>query len=226
MSLRQLVSRLGLQEVARRLGVSVSTVRRWLRTSIPAHQAPNVTRVIKRHLAARIAREAQVAAATSFQDRMPMPVNPANQYDPATPLTPEQVLPQKPPRRYPGEFFDTYDSRNYFGEIHYIEVRQPLVEADRDTIMDAALSFWLGSGRDFIFATFVFYRYIAINPLYRGEMLRRAGTWTMDTPSTPAQATQQDFIDSFEAEWDRYLLWAESRLVWLDGVIVRTLDQK
>lgn len=234
MTLEELIARLGLAEVARRLHVSVATLKRWVRNGPSASGAAAVSRVVGRHLASRKAAQSR-RDGEAFRDSLEEPEE--------SELEPEQVLPKKPPnksrevqatKRAEGirAGRTAIDSEFNEGEAEWVTVGQSVLEVDIPELIRVAWGIYVDSGRDYVSVKFLFFRYIPFNPLYRGELVKKQGTWVEQWISTKAvSGTMTDASRSPLARYIEYYMeraqeWAQTRIIFLEMIGVSTFDRK
>jgi len=238
MTLAELVARVGLAEVARRVGVRPDTVTRWLRTSVSSRYTKTIAGIIARHLASRRGVETRQKRA-KFRAALPMPPEPYREkYRPTLGnLTPDQVLPRKPPieteaqlqaARIRGghEGDNTIDTDLYFGESTWMPVGAPVLEVDFAGLADQVIAFWQASARNWCRVIFMFFRYIPFNPLYRGELAAKAGKWFDWWSSTHVNGSLQSIYSDMENVWTDARDAAYQRMIWLEAIKVSVFDNK
>lgn len=230
MSLEELVARIGLDETARRLGVSVRTVRKWLRTEPSFRGAEKIAEVIKRHLASV---KAVATRRRTFRESLPLPEFPNEIIgDESSPEidNEDDLLPGRPPPHVaPDGFRAKYESTRYMGWNNYVVIGRPLVDVDNETIIDLAASVWQNSGEPLCFVELIFFRYIPFNPIYTGQMMRKQGTWVDWHSQTHVHSRLMgippNLSSEMEARLDEARRAAESRLIWIEAINVKTIDQ-
>lgn len=231
MSLAQLVALLGLDEVARRAGISPGTLKRWLRRGPSAAGARILSGIARRHLASKKS-AATKKRRRSFRDRVPMPDRPNQTInDERTPdLTPEQVKPGEPPVAAGAGVYEEgrerLETERYIGEVHTFTVGLPAVEVDGDGLADTVVRVWQQSGRTFARTIFLFFRFIPFNPLYKGEMIRKQGTWQDWWNSTPALGSMQSIAQSVLNCIEDAQRAAETRVIWIEQMQVHVFDDR
>lgn len=211
MSLAALIARLGLAEVARRAGVSVSTVRRWDRNGPSKAGEEILQRIAAAH---RRSQQAAATRAAKFRDAVPTP--------PEAGLPEEDVKPAKAPtydekrrairgvksmgstiatpkrdRRYAS---DRYQTERYHGERTWVHYGKSLVEVPVEDIIDAAETIWFKSGREWCQVTLLIFRFVPFNPAYNPNhhLFRKQGTWLDQWESTPHITQARDWARSRE----------------------------
>lgn len=225
MRLAGLIARLGIAEVARRLGVTARTVRRWDRQGVSARYAPKVDRVASRHV--RSAKAAETRR-RKFQESLPAPSEPY--IDLQFPrlgqtLTPEQVLPTRKPRRSEEPPSERYQSSRYIGRIYHVSIDRPVLDVDPSEIVDIVFAYWLRHGTTFVWVEFLFFRYIPFNPIYKGELVAKQGTWDAWYSSTPARATSHEVERAIENVMDDAIFAAQRRMQWFSAIKIYLLDE-
>lgn len=211
MTLRELVARLGLTEVARRVGVSARTVKGWLRKGVSARYQAKVDAVIYRHV--RSARAASSAKQRrTFRDSVPQP--------PQSELPPEQVKPKAPPapkKRGDGllsEGVSKLNTNTFYGEIHTFNIDQPVLLVSAEEIADSVVRLWQERELTFCRGFFLFIRYIPFNPLYKGELIKLQGTWASRWASTEAWSTEEPIRKSIARVIRVAQHEAQRRVIW------------
>lgn len=211
MSLSALIARLGVAEVARRAGVTVATVRRWLRNG-PSPAGKEILAGI----AQRFVRAAKAAETRrrQFQERVPTP--------PETELPEEDVKPGKAPtrdekrraisavklgstiaspkppprgRRYRS---DTYQTERYYGERTWVHYGKSLLDVAVDELVETAETIWHDSGRDWCQVILLVFRFVPFNPAYNPghHLFKQQGKWIEQWESTPHITQARDWARS------------------------------
>ncbi len=258
MNLVTLVARLGLAEVARRVGVSPATVKLWLRQGPSARGREKLIAVTRRHVAGRKGYETRQRRAT-FHGSLPLPPEPFARFDrklwigpkedeylnenygrgiPSSgELSDEQLLPQKPPVETKADLNrarkragytggKVVNTDRYYGESEWVTIGKPMLEVDVAGMARNVSSAWKISRRVWCQVRFLIFRYIPFNPLYKGEMVNRQGTWADWWTSTELFGDQQSLENGVEVAMTRALQAAASRVIWLEAMNIRTFDDK
>lgn len=239
MKLSTLVRLLGLVQVAKRAGVTPATIRRWLRHGPSDRGKVALKQVAKRR------RRAQKAAKTrtrqvEYRSQLPIPVTPVlDLHDPNEGdfEDPTDLLPKRRPietaaqlrdemQREGHDLSDTVNTEMYAGEREWFTVGQPLVNVPLQSIIESISDVWHSSGRRWVVARFLFFRYIPFNPLYRGEMLKDQGKWKPWWTSTLSMATELSIKNNVGYSMGVAYEAAQSRLIWFEGYRVDTFDLK
>lgn len=229
MSLRELVDRLGLAEVARRAGVSPATVQRWMARGPSAAGAATLAGIIKRHLAAKKGRAGQKKA-RDFRDALALPPMGGD-------LPPDEVKPPHPPPA-PEETRDRFDlvTDRYVGEVHVITVGQPALEVDWENLASFAARIFINSKRSYVRARFLFFRYITPTSLGKGSLIHKRGKWAEFWASTQVHSSTLGEASSFrnavatimdvrgEGREETLRDVAQRRILFLEQVHVHTFD--
>ena len=249
MNLSELIARLGLAVVARRLKVKPATVRRWEKHGPSASGLVKVEKVIRRHLASKKASQRR-RSREEFRAGLQMPPEPTQKIGDQTSgeLSRDEVLPKKRPVEterelkrirvragYDGE--EIINTNRYIGESVWLHIGEPVLEVDISELIENVISIWRQSDRTWCHVIFLSFRFFPFNPLYRGEMLKKQGTWEDIWRSTQTWSTERDIRNNIQAVFDGYLnrrgenvqgllLEAQSRMIWLESVKVRTFDDK
>lgn len=228
MTLAILVARLGLDEVARRAGVSPATLRRWLREGPSQKGGAVLAGIIRRHLASVRASEGRRRKA---QQRTGVEL-PAESELPA-----EQVLPTKRPdearevarlkrREGIGQGSRPIVSEFNIGETTWETIGKDVNEVSDSELIDIVVEIWRQSGRDNMQVKFFFLRFIPFNPMYKGELQRKQGTWVEQWQSTQAASSPYTMSRYIEFYLERAREWAETRVIFLEMIGVSTFDRR
>ena len=227
MNLADLISRLGASEVARRLGVSTRTIRRWRRRGVPGARQSDVASTIARHLGSRKAWQTRLAA---MRDQFPTPPAPVEDLlDPGSePL--DEVRPTKTPEeagltRYIGTR-DRIESTRWVGTGYTIPVDQGAGDVNWGTLWEEVLAAWDGTGQPFGRIIVHGFKYVPFNPIYTGAMIAKQGTWDARIYSTNYQRLSGPLEGEFMALADIYTEMAESRVAWIDSITVETVQER
>lgn len=241
MTLENLIDRLGLVEVARRAGVTVATLRRWLRYRPSKQGAETLRRVIRRHLASR------AAAATrkkrkEFPGSLPLPPEafavisprpfPGSGY-----LSEEEVLPVESPVQTKADFnrarkqagytgSKRVNTDAYSGEWNWITIGQSMLDVDPERIGAQVVEIWRHSRRTLCDVRFLSFRYVPFNPLYKGEMVNKQGKWFDWWTGTGIHGEARTIQDAVEVALGYQVSAAYNRVIWLEAMGVRTMDHK
>lgn len=229
MTLSQLVERLGRVELARRAGVTPATVGRWLSKGPSRAGAEIIRAVLRRHetstkAAATRRRSAQASTGIEVPQESELPS--------------EKVLPTKLPgdarevkaaKRAEGIGAGTkqqIDSIYNIGDIEWFTIGRPVSDVSESEIADLAVKAWQDSGRDYVQVKFLFFRYIPFNPLYRGELIKKQGTWVEWWAQTNAQSAINSITRNIEYVMDLSYKAAETRVIFLEMIGVATFDHR
>lgn len=225
MTLAELVARLGLAEVARRVGVSPATLRRWIARGPSAAGAARIQTVLRRHEGARRAAESRKRTST-FRDTIPTPPEselPANVVKPPAPPTSRSIEPEET---------TPYNTDRYTGEIHVVTVGQPVSEVDFDALGSFAARTWLHSRRAYVRARFLMFRYVTPGSPGKGGMVSRRGKWSEFWISTFVHSSESAIRNEISSlidegsEVGRETLRELSgrRIIWLEQMHLHTFD--
>lgn len=228
MTLAVLVARLGLDEVARRAGVSRATLRRWLREGPSQKGAAVLAAIIKRHLASLRAAESRRRSAQQETG-----IEPPSESE----LAPEQVLPTRLPesareverlKRREGieEGSRPIVSEFNIGETTWVTIGEDVNEIADSDLIDEVIAIWRRSGRDNMQVKFLFLRFIPFNPMYKGELQRKQGTWVEQWQSTQAASSPYTMSRYIEFYMERAREWAQTRVIFLEMIGVSTFDRR
>lgn len=236
MTLSDLVARLGVTELARRAGVTPATLKKWLMHGASARGAEALATVLRRH-------ETSTKAAATVKKQKQAAWN----VPPESELPPEDALPTKPPTKHDkkkalrAEDVDTtighkpvgaiighqpIDSIYNIGDVEWVSINKPVDEVEPGEIVDIAWRIYQDSNRDFIQVKFLFFRYIPFNPLYRGEMAKKQGTWVEWWAQTMALEKLGAFTSNVEQILDFSYRAAETRVIYLEMIGVLTFDHR
>lgn len=226
MNIAQLIARLGAETVARRVGVTPATVRRWGRRGVSDRYRDRVAGVAARH--ERSAKGAETRR-KRFQDSLPAPAEPYidlqfPRLGQTLPL--EDVLPTRKPKQISARESERYESTRYMGRIYYVSIDSPALDVSADEISDMVLAAWLRNGTTFCWVEFIFFRYIPFNPIYKGELTKKQGTWDVWYASTPARATSREISRAIENVMADAHFAAQRRMQWLSAIKIYLLDEK
>lgn len=159
------------------------------------------------------------------------------QVPPASELPAGQVLPiRKPTDREKKAAFraedlgaatkQPIDSIYNVGDVEWVTIGKPVDEVEASEIVDIAWRIYQDSNRDFIQVKFLFFRYIPFNPLYRGEMAKKQGTWVEWWAQTMALEKLGAFTSNVEQILDFSYRAAETRVIYLEMIGVLTFDHR
>lgn len=230
MTLRQLIAALGAAEVARRTGVNLTTLSRWVRLGPSARGAERVSEVIRRYKAAKKSAETRrIKVESERRKRFTLP--------PETELTPEQVLPTKTPKeskdvssikRSAGvsrQGVRRIDSSRSDGFVNWIRIEEDINDLDENSVIDQAVNYWEETGRDKCSVKLLFLRYIPYNPIYKGEMISKQGTWVDQWVTTATVSASNSIRNQISYYIDRAREWAETRVIFLGMIGVFAFDR-
>lgn len=236
--LRQLISRLGLSEVARRVGVLDTTVSRWLRSGVSSRGKEAVYEIFarsERSRAAAVTRKKRVRAAKgratraareAFQEEIAeaaqIPVGDAPRTPPKAKRTPDYQTPGAVP-------IDTF---RYEGESQTFTIGQPLDNVDDGSIAQLAVSTWQNARpfRAFCRVVFLFFRFVgrtSKDEWYRGQLIPREGKWfdwwASTKPFTTASSIDNAVIQTLDTARNHTI---GNHVVWLEQVQVNLFEWK
>jgi len=227
-TLQDLVARLGIAELARRAGVTPATLKKWLMHGPSARGAGVLATVLRRH---ETSTKAAVTRRRHAQEATGISVPPESE------LPAGQVLPIRTPTgrekkaAFRAEDLGTatkqpIDSIYTVGDIEWVTIGKPVDEVTVNEIVDIAWRIYQDSRRDFIQCKFLFFRYIPFNPLYRGELARKQGTWVEWWAQTKALETLNAFTNNVDYIMDFSYKAAETRVIFLEMIGVLTFDHR
>ncbi len=108
------------------------------------------------------------------------------------------------------------ETDRYIGSSYIVTIGAPLVEVNFDIIKDQVISVWRASGQPWCQVQFLLFRYIPYNPIYKGEMLNRQGTWIDFGVTTQLRAEKNDIENGIDSAFDLTLQKATYRVIWLE----------
>lgn len=228
-----LVARIGLAKFAARLGVKISTVKRWLSEGEPSFRyQPLVAEVARRHLTS-------VKAAATRRKKQQETLS--HLFPEESELTPEQALPSRLPGQtaegrkeikregIPGdETTVAIESSRNIGFTFWKTIGKPAWELVVSELTRIAVSVWQQSGLDYVAVKFLFFRYIPFNPIYTGEMIRKQGHWVEAWMSTKAVSSATRLGDYIKGVVDEVKLSIENlpRIVFLESMGVSVFNRR
>lgn len=251
MSFRALLARLGAEALARRLGVTAATIKRWSRQGLSGVGRGLLAELRERvrqreHARAqaeqrraereeRYRRAAEKAKRTRrrkqrFKDRLVTP--------PLSELPREDVLPDSPPvpggaaegeLRYRRIGTRNFDTNRYEGTTTTLHVGQPAYQVDWAALSRLVAGIWRESRRLFGRAIFLLFRYIPFNPLYRGPLVHNQGSWIDFWVSTPVENAYHKLVDGVMTVMDDLIDQPKGmlvRMLWLEQVQVQCFDYR
>lgn len=228
MNLAILVARLGLAEVARRAGVSVATLRRWIRSGPSQKGGAILAAIAKRHVASLRAGETRKRKA---QVRTGVEVPPSSE------LPAEQALPTRLPsesreverikkQEQIEEGSTPIVSEFNIGETTWRTIGKDVNEVSASEIAEIVVEIWRQNDRDNVQVKFLFLRFIPFNPMYKGELQKKQGTWVEQWQSTQAASSPNTISRYIEYYIDRARTWAETRVIFLETIGVSTFNRR
>lgn len=222
MTLADLVARLGIAELARRAGVTPTTLKKWLMHGASARGAGVLAGILRRH-------EASSKAAATVKKRKQAPWK----TPPESELPPEDALPTKPPTKHDRvEDVDTtghqpIDSIYSIGDIEWVTIGKQIGEVETREIVDIAWRIFQNSDRSFIQVKFLLFRYTPpFSHLYRGGMTKKNGVWEEWWIQTKAQQALQSFSNNVDYVLDLAYQAAKNRVIYLEAIGVLTFDHR
>ena len=214
MNLQDLVERLGREVVARRLGVTPGTIRRWENKGPSARRRGDVQGVIDRHLRSRRAYQTRLR---HLQERFPEP--PKAEIEARPVKTPVEVKVTAPTRT-------VIESPRWSGRVFNIPVEEEASEVDWDSVLERAIDAWDRSAQPFGRFVVQAYRYIPFNPLYSGPLVTKQGEWVPEFTSTNYQAVTIPLEAEFRVLTDIYADIASTRIIWVQSVEMESVVEK
>lgn len=190
------ISRVGERVAAGKSGVSVATLRGWLRRGVSSRGTARVEESIRRSeisvKAAETRRRRQEEFGRGFtlppRAKPPRRGRGGRTYggDPSGGLTPAQLTPKRPPpagrwRRRIGERRELVTptrvevSEMFEVDLNYLDW---VASGRQDAMADEFVRAWKRSGHRMAWFSVLVQRFFPKNPAYRGEMVLKAGTWS------------------------------------------------
>lgn len=229
MSLVQLIALLGLDEVARRAGVTTGTLKKWVRVGPSARGAAEISAVARRYLAAKKAAKTRKESA-KFRESIEPP-------EEAVDIDPEEALPKRPPQLSPEvaqlkraegirEGQQRIESEFNIGYTVWVRVGEDVREVSAADLAAQAWLIYEESALDYVSVKFLFLRYIPFNPTYKGEMLKKQGKWHEQWISTKAVSARRTLTNYIEYYIEHSQKWAETRVIFLEMIGVSVFNRK
>ena len=223
MTLQAFVLKLGLRKVAKRLGITVETLQKWLRRGPSARGAPVAARAIKRHLAGVKGHAAKVYRRAALLPVSEMDIPAYKALPKSDPHDSPEVQRYKQEENLRPQVEEIKSTRTT-GMLTWLQIGQDVREVDSE---DLAASAWMihdGSGLTYCSVKFLFMRYIPFNPMYTGGMLRKQGKWVDHWMTTPAEVGRNSLTRSILFLMSKALKWAETRIIFLEMIGVATFN--
>jgi hypothetical protein len=234
----QLISRLGLSEVARRVGVLDTTVTRWLRSGVSSRGKEALYEIFARHERSRVAaatrkkHERVAKARTTRRSRDAFQATVAEAAE-----IPVVEAPRTPPKARKAKDYQTpgaisIDTFRYEGESQTYTIGQPLDDVDDGSIAQLAVSTWQNAKpfRAFCRVVFLFFRFVgrtSKDEWYRGQLIPREGRWfdwwASTKPFTTPSSIDAAVIQTLEKARDGTI---GNRVVWLEQVQINLFEWK
>lgn len=241
MTLAGLVGRLGLAEVARRAGVSVATLQRWMRHGPSAKGLATLSRIAARHEGSRWAAVTRKKRA-AFPGSLPLPpesyvvISPVPRPSSGF-LSEAEVLPNEPPVKTRADLSRVRKSagysgarrintNEYVGESQWITIGKPILEVDVEGLGRQVAEAWRYSRRTWVQAIFLMFRYIPFNSTYKGEMVNKQGRWFDWWTSTAIHGDDQTIRNAVEVALGGAVAAGYNRVIWIEAMNIRTFDHK
>jgi hypothetical protein len=225
LSLQELIAHLGLDEVARRAGVTAATLRRWLSRGIPPRAADALAGIIRRHLAGIKGAETR-RKAQEFRDSITAPPN--------TELPDNKVKPPAPPESVSitEDGTSPYDTDRYTGEVHVLTLGQPVHEVDFDALGSYVRRIFVHSRRHYIQVRFLLFRYVTPGSPGKGGLATQRGKWSEFWASTHVHGSEEGIENEVatmsqegpEVGHESLEALANRRIIWLEQVHIHTFD--
>lgn len=227
MTLSDLVARLGIAELARRAGVTPTTLKRWLMHGASARGAGVLAGILRRHEAS-----SKAAATTKAKRQAPWKT------PPEADLPAGQVLPTRTPTEREKKAAlraedlgvatkQPIDSIYSIGDIEWVTIGKQIGEVETNEIVDIAWEIFQNSDRNFLQVKFLLFRYTPpFSHLYRGGMTKKNGVWEEWWIQTKAQQALQSFSNNVDYVLDLALKAAKTRVIYLEVIGVLTFDHR
>lgn len=246
MVLEELLARFGLAELARRAGVSVGTIQKWVRRGPSARGEVALARIVTRLRAAEKAKETRRRKReASFRNQVERPPE-AEEF-----LDDEDLLPTHPPDQSP-ETRDPdiwqfekqpivlgrkrrRDTRDFRGHDTWIKIDRDIENVRAENILDLTVDVWEKSGASGCYIVLFMFRYVPHNPQYKPEhpLFHKQGQWIPQTQTIKSVKKLDRWSDTLELldNHIRYIFentmsQRERRVIWLEAIDVRTYDHK
>ncbi len=189
---RKILRRSGTKRAARSLRVSESTVKRWLRSGIPPQRAHDVKLFVTRSEGARKAARTKKLLA----NRLRLPASPAFKHKPKSGLDVKHSVPKSLPKK-PG-FYPPTDTIGKFKETaeRWWILDKEIVDIDFDKEISEPIIAWRAQTNPnaLVHIYFEMVRYIPFNPAYKGELVKKQGTWQPEFPISTSYEFTDDSI--------------------------------
>jgi hypothetical protein len=112
------------------------------------------------------------------------------------------------------------------GETTWVTIGEDVNEIADSVLIDDVIAIWRRSGRDNMQVKFLFLRFIPFNPMYKGELQRKQGTWVEQWQSTQAASSPYTMSRYIEFYMERAREWAQTRVIFLEMIGVSTFDRR
>lgn len=177
---RQTVLKRGLKKTATSLRISESTLRRWLSRGIPGNRKHDVKLFLGRSKAAAKAARTKKA----LDRRRNLPPSSAFKLKPKSGLSVKDSVPKSLPKK-PGFYPPTPTIGKYkeVGERWWV-LDKEITEIDFDEEISDPVLAWRRETKPkaLVHIYFEMVRYIPFNPAYKGELVKKQGTWQPEYP--------------------------------------------
>lgn len=231
MTLLDFVTKLGLNKAAKRLGITVGTLRSWLKHGPSERGATKVALKIKRHLIGVRSWDTNQRA-KRFRETIAEPKTardiPAIESVPKRPpeLSPEVQRYKRTEKLLGTEIIGDGPKSRTRGTLTWVQIGQDVRDVDTEDLASAAWMIHDASGMLWCSVKVLFMRFIPFNPKYTGEMLAKQGKWHDTWMTTPAvsgiETLRRDVYNLFE----KSLRWAETRVIFCEMMGVATFNYK
>lgn len=230
MTFLEWLSRVGNKAAAKRLNVTVRTVQRWKRQGVSARSTERVEKIVRRSTAAKkaaITRRASAQRSTGLEA------------PPESELSDEEVLPARLPGNrekdaaYKSEGstvesgWESIETRYSVGWVRWVTIGKSILDVSVDELYDVAIESWhkIRPPREYVAVKLLLFRYIPFNPIYKGEMVKKQGTWVEKWVSSKAVSTSRRLKDYIEGMLEYTQRWAETRIIFLESMGVQMFDR-
>lgn len=216
MDLRGLVDKLGIAEVARRLKISISTLRKWLRIGPSNKGSKNVYRIINNHLRAVKGQETRKKKKRIIGD---FPRPPELDEDETNDAIPDK----SPPPANIDVGAEGYDREHAQGQLTWIRIGQTINQLDFDDIAKQVVKLYEASKREFCQIKYMIYRYISKSSSKVTK--EKLGTWQTNWLQSKIlrgiENVREEVISRLEGHPS---LWALTRVIILELIGVDCFD--
>lgn len=223
MTFLELVNKLGIKVVAKRLGITESTLRKWLRNGPSKKGTEKLEIVIKRHLRSIKSAETKKRKQTILEYEQVLNIPPESEL-PAEEVLPDHTLESDPDVRLitPGEY--EIKSEKNIGSTTWVTIGKPAEEVKVEELYEIAVDIWKNSKRDYCVLKFLLFRYIPKTSTH--AVVDRRGRWVDHWWTSDALSTQSAIHRRIEYYLNEFAYkWTETRIIWFESMGVSTFDR-